>query len=662
MASLGSILLIAALLFNVYAMLAIIVGLGTKNMRLWWSGQGAAVATATLTSAAVFTLWYLLITSNFHVADVYQETSRELPLFYKITALWAGNSGSLLFWSWILSLYTAYVALHPGRKLEILVPYATLILNGILLFFLLLINFVVSPFQVLPAQPYDGLGLNPLLQNVWMVIHPPMLYTGYIGMSVPFAFGVASLLAKQNNDRWLVLTRRWALVAWSFLTAGLMLGGYWAYVELGWGGYWAWDPVENAALMPWLSTTAFLHLSIVQTKRGMFRFWNMSLLILSFLLTIFGTYLTRSGIVVSVHAFTGTGLGPYYLTFLAILVIFSLGTLYFRRGLLQESRRLEMLVSKEASFMLNNLLFLVAIIAVFWGTIFPVTSNYLLGNSLSLGVRYYDSIIGPLSILTIFLMGIGPLLSWGKAPISHFGQKIRLPLITGLVSTVLFTVLAQYIFHKSPLLASLSIGATIFSIGTLAGEFKRGIQARGEQPLKAVITLFRRSPHQYGGYIIHLGVALAVIGVTGSWVFHRQNSFTMRPGQSVSFYGKTLTYGHLYQKQVGSDTLLYPTIHIGSLRLKPTEVSVPGASQPSSIPAISHSIGGDLYLVLAALDGGHTISLEVTANPLINFYWLGGIIAVLGAILALANPKEVMDVKERTKTTSKLAIKEVKIH
>lgn len=644
MVALGHDLTILAWGLAAFAMVGGLIAIRGKRGTLWQSVRGAMLAVAMLTTLAVLSLEYLLVTSNFSALDVANETSRGLPLFYKMAALWAGNDGSLLFWVWILSLYAAYVAWRRPRQGATLVPYAALILDGAVLFYLGLVSTVASPFATISPVPYDGGGLSPLLQNVWMAIHPPNLYMGYIGLSVPFAFGMAGLWSRQGTDQWMAVSRRWLLVAWMFLTAGLLLGGYWAYTELGWGGYWAWDPVENAAFMPWLTTTALLHSGMIQERRGMFKMWNAVLLSITFLLTIFGTFLTRSGFLPSVHTFANSPIAGYFFGFLVVGMVFATYMIYTRRGLLREEHPFDSMVSREGSFMVNNILLLAATLAVFWGTMFPIISSDFLGQSMTVSEGFFNSFIGPIGVALVVMMGIGAGLGWRRTEPSRLWTTFRGPL--GVAA--LLTLLGWWWLNKSFGFVDLRVLGTIaavsFSVavhvGLVAGHVRVRCRSTGLPAAKAFARLVGSQRHRYGGFLVHIGVGLMLIGITGSWLYQKQLTYDLHTAQTVNVGGTPVTYVGNIDRIEGEDTVVSASLRIPGGSLVPSDIVYPGSPSPIARVAISRSIGGDLYAVLQSAKGNNQATLVFYLNPLIDWLWVGVMIAVLGAFWALSGRTE----------------------
>src|SRR5579864_7372353 len=439
----GSLALIVALALAGYAVVAGAVAGKLRSMRVLKSAERATLAFGAMITLAVAALEYLILTDNFHNAYVASHSNRALPFIYKLPVLWAGQEGSLLFWTWLLSIYSVLAVLLNRRKNRQLMPYVVAITMATGVFFSILINFVANPFSGLSLASAagmraftapDGNGLNPSLQYHSMVIHPPMLYLGYVGMVVPFAFAMAALVTKQLGDNWIRTTRRWTMVPWMLLGCGILLGGNWAYAVLGWGGYWGWDPVENASLLPWLSGTAFLHSVMIQEKRGMLKVWNVSLVILTFFLSIFGTFLTRSGIVSSVHAFAQSNIGPFFAVFLAIILFFSVTLLFLRLDHLKSENKLDSMVSRESGFLFNNWILLALVFAVFWGTLFPVISKAIQNTQVTVGAPFFNKVAIPMGLLLLFLTGAGPLLAWRKTSFQSIKGNFTVPLVVAAVA------------------------------------------------------------------------------------------------------------------------------------------------------------------------------------------------------------------------------------
>ncbi|MGH9709542.1 MAG: heme lyase CcmF/NrfE family subunit, partial [Candidatus Acidiferrales bacterium] len=503
----GSFALILALLAAAYAFVAGIIGIRTRRPLLIKSARNAGMAIFPLVTLGVGCLVTLFFQNNFSLAYVAEHSNRALPAYYKFSALWAGQEGSLLFWSWLLSIY-AFIALFINRKKHPeLMPYVGVILGGIQLFFLALNNFVASPFALLGTVGAagavhvvtlaDGHGLTPLLQYAEMDIHPPMLYLGYTGCTVPFAFALGALLGRYPGEKWIHITRRWMMVGWAFLGVGILLGGHWAYQVLGWGGYWAWDPVENASLLPWISATAFLHSVMMQEKRGMMRVWNVWLVFITYMLSILGTSLTRSGIVSSIHAFAQSSIGPWFFSFLALIFVVCFAAYWKNRDYLRTDNQLDSVISRESSFLFNNLILLAACFAVLWGTLFPVFSEWFQGSKITVGPPFFNKVNIPIALFLLFLTGVGPLLAWRRTSLSSLKRNFAWPLGTGLVvGLIAFAFGYRHFYALVCLILAVFVSLTIFS------EFFRGarvLSARsGDNIFSSVGQLTMRNTRRYG--------------------------------------------------------------------------------------------------------------------------------------------------------------------
>src|SRR6516164_1115342 len=481
MSQLGSLALLVALLLAVYSIGANFYGARNQRTDFLASARHALWAMCALVTLAVIALWSGLLSSDFSLEYVAAYSSTTLPTPYKFAALWGGQQGSLLFWTWLLSIFTSIAVFQNRRRNPEIAPYATAVLALVAVFFLGMLNFVTRPFDALGLVPAEGTDLNPLLQNYWMAIHPPSLYTGYVSSTIPFGFAAAALITGRLDDSWIRTTRRWAIFSWFFLTLGNMFGARWAYEVLGWGGYWAWDPVENAAFMPWLVMTAYLHSVMIQERKDMLKVWNLVLVGMAFALTLFGTFLTRSGVISSVHSFTQSGLGPYFLTFLLIVIVAYAALLIGRLKLLRTPAEFESYLSREAAFLFNNLVLVGIAFAVFWGTVFPVISEAVRGVKITVGPPYFDKVNGPLVLGLVFLMGVGPLIAWRRTSPQTLMRTFLAPLTMG--------------------------------VGAVVVVFRRGVSARRhlvhETSARALVNLVGKNNRRYGGYIIHLGVVFA---------------------------------------------------------------------------------------------------------------------------------------------------------
>lgn len=635
----GSQLLGLAFPMALYSCLLYIIGNRRSRQDLIISAQRANILTFALITSAVATLIYAFVTNNYGILYVYSYSSSTLPLFYKITGLWAGLDGSILFWTWLVSLYAFIVFLQNKVKNSDWMPTINAVMMLVVLFFLTLMLFANNPFAPLIPAMMEGKGLNPLLQNYAMVVHPPCLYLGFTGFTVPFAFAMAALVSRRLDSSWIEDSRRWTMVAWGFLTIGLILGGAWAYVELGWGGFWGWDPVENAALMPWFTGTAYLHSVIVQKRRGMLHLWNVVLIILTFLLTIFGTYLTRSGVVQSVHAFSESNLGPFFLVFMALVLLGSMALILSRMAVLKSPNVLHSLFSKEAAFLLNNITLIIGCFAILWATMFPTMSELFTGQRITVGPEFFNIMMGPVGLILLLLMGIGPMLSWKKASTQNLIKNLLGPYSLGIIGAgVAFALGIRQWF------VSVAIFLMIAVFGTLYLEFSRGIQAlRLQNPVgyfSAFFKLLIQSNRRYGGYIVHLGVLFIFIGIAGA-VFKMERDFTLIPGQFHDFAGYRFYYASPEVKEDEHATELKAHVDLfrGEKKLDqliPAKNFYKTQEQPSTEVDLYQTILGDVYLIIGDLDPqSGRCDFRVTINPLISFIWWGGIIIVLGIIILL---------------------------
>jgi len=544
MASLGSVLLALAFFSAVAA--AVLALRGRHGERRWVDlSRRTVYGFCALLTCCVAIIEIAFAGNDFSFNIVQQHSSLETPAFYKMAAMWSSQEGSLLLWAWVLSLASSAALYATRNRLREVVPWATAVMMGIAAFFTGLMLFApdVDPFATLSPVPSDGIGLNPLLQHPSMMIHPPMLYSGYVTTTIPFAFAIGALITRRVDAEWVRATRRFALISWAFLGLGLMLGARWSYTELGWGGYWAWDPVENAALMPWLIGTAFLHSIMVQEKRGMLKVWNACLVVGTFSLALLGTFLVRSGVLQSIHAFGDNTVGPYILGLIAVVLIGSTALIVSRLDDLRSPKRIDSLISREAVFLINNLLLVGLTAVIFWGTFFPLISELFTGEKASLAAPWFDRYTTPLAILLVLFTGIGPLLAWRRVSWDSAKRIFVLPLVVGAVVTValvLFTDAA----HKPWALALFAFAA--FALTGLAQEFWRGAAARrrlsGGSMAGALVALVSRNRRRYGGYIVHAGIAVLLIGIAASSSFQTNRDVTLRPGQSTVVDGRKVTY------------------------------------------------------------------------------------------------------------------------
>ena len=638
--SFGHFSLYLSLLFAVYGVCA--AAFGALRGRPEWvrSAERAVYAVFALLSFAMLGLEAALLSDRFDIAFVAQNSSREQSWVFKLPALWGGQSGSLLLWGWMLSLLTAVVVFQNRTRNRALMPWVMATLLANVTFFATLLCFVTNPFAALaPDQVFsNGRGLNPLLQHPVMLIHPPILYVGFVGFAVPFAFALAALISGELGPAWFRSTRRWTIVAWAFLGVGLMLGGRWAYEVLGWGGYWAWDPVENAALMPWLAGTAYVHSVMIQEKRGMLKIWNLALIGLAYSLCLFGTFLTRSGVVSSVHSFTASGwFGYVFLTYVIVMAAVFAGFLIWRAPLLRSENRLDSVISREASFLLNNWAFLALLSVVFFGTLYPVFSEAISGTKVQIGPPFFQRYAGPLAIFLLVLTGTGPLIAWRRATWTNLRKSFLWPAAAALGIAALVFALGVRQFYPVAFL-----GLCAFVTATVVEEYWRGIRARmrrGEGPLRALLELLRRNQRRYGGYVVHLSVVLIFIGFAGA-AFYLEETRILQPGETWQLNGYSITYRHAQPVKDPhyAGALARVALHHHG---KPVAILTPEKrmyfqqEQPATLPAIASSLREDFYMILVGLEPDQSVALKVYINPLVNWIWIGGFVFILGNALVL---------------------------
>ncbi len=642
MPELGPWLLWLAASTTLYSIAALSRGIRLKHQdgaAMIDSGNNAALASAGLITIASGLLFYNLLSSNFRVEYVASYTSRELPALYKLSAFWGGQNSSLLLWAWLLSLFSAALLLiHRRRNYESL-PYAMAILMAILFFFETMLLFIAQPFALLNRVPANGVGLNPLLQHPAMAAHPPLLYLGYVGMAVPLAFALAALLSGKLDDSWVKMVRRWTLIPWFFLTLGIMLGARWAYVELGWGGYWAWDPVENASLMPWLTATAFLHSIMIQEKKGMLKIWNMVLIILSFELCIFGTFITRSGIISSVHSFAKSGIGPMFGVFLVTSLLFCIWALIRRLPELRAKSQLESIVSRESTFVLNNLVLIGATFAVFWGTIFPLVSEAVRGVKINVGPPFFNQVNLPIALALLALTGIGPVLAWRRSSPENLRKQFAWPL-----AATMFGAAALWRFGVRHLYAFIAFVFSILVTATIVQEFYRGVRARRQSHQENWLTAFgkliTRNQRRYGGYVVHFGIVLIFVGIAGT-AFESRLDATLAAGESFNIGRYKVEYANVTSGSDAAKQWLRGELKVfigdeAITTLHPEKRLYITHDQPSTEVALYSTWRDDLYIVLAAFDHEKNVAtFSAHVNPLVRWLWIGGWVMAIGTLLAL---------------------------
>jgi cytochrome c-type biogenesis protein CcmF len=627
---LGRAALILSLGLVAYALVAGSYAAWKRRRRLAISAQNALIASFASTLVAAIVLWVALARDDFSNTYVAEHTSRALPFGYKLAAFWGGQEGSLLLWLLILTAYAA-LAVWLNRRARELISWVVPVLAGVAFFFAFMLCFVSSPFATAPA-PADGAGMTPSLQNPYMLAHPPLLYLGYVGLTIPYAFAMGALLSKRTDERWIVATRRWTLAAWAFLGVGQLLGAHWAYVEIGWGGYYAWDPVENAALMPWLAATAFLHSVMIQEKRGMLKVWNMVLVALAFCLSIFGTFLTRSGVISSIHSFSQSPLGGWFLGFICIVVVFSVTLIYLRLPLLRAKTKLESLVSREATFLYNNLLLVAFCLTILWGVTYPLLTEALRGETRSVSKPYYNFFLHSFGLPLLLLMGIGPLVAWRRASLRALGKTFLIPLAVAVVTGI--GLIAAGFGDSLPGLLAYTFSA--FVAASIVLEFVRGTRATG-----SVVKLVGRNRRRYGGYLVHASVVLLAIGIAGSSAYETVRERALQPGQSMTAAGYTLTYNGTGTQQEANAVATRATVEVSRgdrhvATLHPGKNTYPVEQTTSNEVSIYHDPRtlGDVFTIADDFRPNGSLYLKVLVKPLVNLIWAAGFLFVFGAVVA----------------------------
>jgi len=636
---LGAGALAVALALAIYGSAAAAVGGRTGRASLVESAQHAALGVFTLVTGCLLLLAYAFLSFDFSVRYVATNTNLGTPFYYRLTAVWGALEGSIVLWAWMLCLYTLIVILRHRTSAREVYPWVLSVMLGVLAFFLLVMSVAAPVFQRLSPVPADGRGLNPLLEDSGMITHPVALYLGFTGFTVPFAFAIAALVTGRVGDAWITTTRRWTITAWYFLSLGLLIGGWWSYHVLGWGGYWAWDPVENAAFMPWLTGTAFLHSVMIQERRRMLRLWNLALVIMTFSLTLFGTFLTRSGVIASVHAFTQGSIGVFFLSFLALVLLLALGLLAWRWDSLGAQGELDSVVSRESAFLLNNVLLVAAAFTVFFGTVFPLLSEAVRGVKVSVGAPFFNQVNVPLFLGLIFLMGVGPLIAWRRASLDNLSRNFLGPIAVGVAAAAVFRLLGV-----RSTIAVLTLALVVFVTATITVDLVRATRARlriGERFPGALGGLLLRHNRRYGGFAVHLGILVVALGVTGSQAWSVQTETTLRRGEHTDLAGYRVRFDGLAASEESNHFKVTGTFTIDHGRaagsvLHPAKKFYPQEQSPIAYVDYRLGLREDVYLVLGdfARDGSQaTIRLQV--NRLVSWIWIGGLILTLGTVLAL---------------------------
>jgi len=646
---LGEVALWVALLMAAWSATVSFAGAAQGRRDLTLSGERAVYATFGFVALASVGLWTALFAHDFSIKFVASYTSANLPKVYTFTAFWAGQSGSLLFWCLILSMYSALAVFFArGERLAVFRPYVAGTLGVTTLFFLLTLCFGANPFERLDWTPPDGRGMNPQLQNPGMAIHPPMLYLGYVATTVPFAYAVAALATRRLDADWLAPVRRWSLLSWFFLTVGIALGMWWAYVELGWGGYWAWDPVENASLLPWLTGTAFLHSIMIQEKRGMLRKWNVTLVVSTFLLAILGTFITRSGIIQSVHSFAQSPVGTWFAGFLVASTAVTAYLVSTRLKDMASQAELESMVSREAAFLYNNLVLVGIAFSVLWGTLFPILSEWVRGEKITVGAPFFNTVNVPLGLLLLALTGIGPLIAWRRASVANIRRQFIFPGLAGLSTGV-----ALFALGMRDVYALICYALAGFVFGTIGQEFWKGTRARmsihGENPAAALVRLVARNRRRYGGYVVHFGMVTMFAAFAGL-AFKKEHDITLRTGETFrarDAWGHDWTFTSQGVSQYKALNRYVTAVGLAATRDgKPVGVitsekrqHVDSQDQPTFEPStevgILETLKQDTYIVLAGVTGTDRAELRITFNPLVMWAWIGAAIMAVGGLIVM---------------------------
>jgi cytochrome c-type biogenesis protein CcmF len=665
MADIGFILLVLALLASAYSAAAFVLGVKGRQRALVESGRNGLLAACGLLSLSVVVMLTALLSHDFTITYVVNYSSRSMSVPYLLSALWAGNTGSLLFWAWLLSIFAVIAVLRQWRRNPGLVPHAGVIIMITQAFFILLLIFAANPFEKMPMDAVDGYGLNPLLQNPGMIIHPPLLLGGYVALTIPFAFGMAALLTGRLGDRWLTVVRGWSVLAWVLLGIGNIVGAWWAYVELGWGGYWAWDPVENAGLLPMLPLTAFLHSSIMQRRTGIFKKWSVALIATAFNLSILGTFLTRSGILaeggLSVHSFPDTGMGQFFLVFLAISVIGSVALIYRRRADLQSEANIESPVSREGSFLLTNWVFAVITFTILLGTIYPLLSGIFDGRRIALGAEYFNKVASLPFLLVILLIAVCAFIGWKRATFARLGRDfLWAGVATVAIGVIMFVLGVQHWY------ALISLMVTVFALLVVLKRWFTEVQtrhrAKGTDYLTAFGQLIVGNGARYGGYLVHIGMILLTLGVIGSsFYIVKHEDVTLALGETFTINNYQLTYRNIDSEELADRVIVRAEFDVyrdGRLigQLGPEKNLHTGLEEQwVSEVAYRSNLLEDLYIILLEWKDDGTGFFTIQVSPMINWMWIGGGIILIGGLVALWPRKEKSRVPSRVAAGEQVA-------
>ncbi|MFZ3062818.1 MAG: heme lyase CcmF/NrfE family subunit [Actinomycetota bacterium] len=641
-ASVGNIALLSVLFLSIFSLGAYAYGIYRKDRRFIDSGRYGYTAIFGLLTLASVLLVYAFVTKDYSIRYVAEYSSSDLPLLYKLSAFWAGQSGSLLFWIWFLSLFVVAVIWRNRKSADLLYPYTAAVIGVVQVLFAVLVSVVTTPFELLPTVPLDGMGLNPLLQNPGMILHPPTLLLGYVGFTIPFAYAAASLLLGRTDNWWIQKSRQWTLLAWIFLAIGNIIGGWWAYVVLGWGGYWGWDPVENASLMPWLVATAYLHSVMIQERRKMLKGWNIALITLTFELSLVGTLLVRSGILSSVHAFGESSIGSVFIFFILASTLFMVVLATYRARALKSEGEFDSILSRESSFLFNNLIFTGLTFTILWGTFFPLISEAFTGNKISVKAPFFNQVTVPLGLALLILIGICPLISWKKATSSNFHRNFLTPLIAGVAGTIPAIVLGMRSIG-----GLITVFGSIFVLVTIAGEFYRGVKTRmrlkSEGALTGLYNLVAKQKRRYGGHIVHIGAVIGIVGIMASNTYQVEVQKSVPVGGTIKIKNYEVVLAeplNATRRKIirleGVKAKIYKDgklVHV----LAPVKATYPNSEQPNTEIVYHSNYIEDLYLIYggAAQAGKATVySLKVLVNPLVPWIWIGSWIMLVGSIIA----------------------------
>jgi cytochrome c-type biogenesis protein CcmF len=649
----GSFSLLAATFVAFYSFIVGIIGARLERTSLIASARNGLILTAFLAVVSLASLGGSFLSHDYNVVYVWQNSNNEMHPLYRIAAIWGGMDGSMLLWAALLCVYSALAVIYTPTVSKKLFSWVIPVLSGANLFFLLLVSFLTNPFRVIPTGnlPLDGNGLNPLLQNPSMVIHPPLLYLGFTGFAIPFAFSFAALISGVFSDSWIALTKRWTLIAWGFLTMGIILGGNWAYIELGWGGFWAWDPVENSSFLPWLTGTALIHSVMVEQKRGMLKMWNISLAVLTYALTVFGTFLTRSGVVQSVHSFAESDIGWTFLLYLGILGVTFAILFVYRFKELRAENQIVSWFSREAAFLFNNLLFLSICFATFWGVMYPVFSEALGKEKSVVGAPFFNAVNVPLFLMLLFLMGAGPLLAWRKTSYSALRRVFLKPLIYGTLITILFLWL-----DFSRIYSALAFGLVVFALAAIGSEFHKGAKARkssdekkGANNLFSFLPLLIKKPEKYAGLLVHVGIGVMAVAITASSAYKIEKDFSIKPGGEYLVGDFRLELESIQEKDFRNYESVRAVVNVfeksGKKKisvLHPEKRFYKKRNEPTTEVDIRMTLKEDLYIALAGFETEQDVGsqnpsviFKVFINPLQVWLWFGTLIVLIGTLLVI---------------------------